>query len=144
VSAPKRVHMSRQHPWRHEHPDAVIVDRRTIYGNPFKVGVEMMTGTMSGNLIQNTLKYDRFTPQDLGETVDAYRKCFASVPAISPMFISDDGRGVSIWSYGLPSADEIRELAGRDLACWCPLDQPCHADVLLELANPADQEPASC
>jgi len=31
---------------------------------------------------------------------------------------------------------EIREnLAGRDLACWCPLDQPCHADVLLELAN---------
>jgi hypothetical protein len=27
-----------------------------------------------------------------------------------------------------------RELAGRDLACWCPLDQPCHADVLLEIA----------
>jgi len=33
------------------------------------------------------------------------------------------------------------ELAGRDLACWCPLVDsdgqpvPCHADVLLELAN---------
>ena len=26
-------------------------------------------------------------------------------------------------------------LGGRDLACWCPLDEPCHADVLLELAN---------
>lgn len=26
-------------------------------------------------------------------------------------------------------------LRGRDLACWCPLDQPCHADVLLEVAN---------
>ena len=26
-------------------------------------------------------------------------------------------------------------LRGRDLACWCPLDQPCHADVLLDLAN---------
>ncbi len=26
-------------------------------------------------------------------------------------------------------------LRGRDLVCWCPLDQPCHADVLLELAN---------
>ena len=26
-------------------------------------------------------------------------------------------------------------LRGKDLACWCPLDQPCHADVLLELAN---------
>ena len=29
-----------------------------------------------------------------------------------------------------------RDLAGRDLACWCKPDQPCHADVLLELANP--------
>ncbi|MBN7571273.1 DUF4326 domain-containing protein [Mycobacteroides abscessus] len=26
-------------------------------------------------------------------------------------------------------------LAGHDLVCWCPLDQPCHADVLLEIAN---------
>ena len=25
-------------------------------------------------------------------------------------------------------------LRGHDLACWCPLDVPCHADVLLELA----------
>jgi hypothetical protein len=29
----------------------------------------------------------------------------------------------------------IPELRGKDLACWCPLDQPCHADVLLEIAN---------
>jgi hypothetical protein len=27
------------------------------------------------------------------------------------------------------------ELRGKDLACWCRLDQPCHADVLIELAN---------
>lgn len=27
------------------------------------------------------------------------------------------------------------ELRGRNLACWCRLDQPCHADVLLEIAN---------
>ena len=31
--------------------------------------------------------------------------------------------------------DVRRELAGRDLACWCPTDGPCHADVLLEVAN---------
>lgn len=29
----------------------------------------------------------------------------------------------------------IKELRGKDLVCWCRLDQPCHADVLLELAN---------
>lgn len=29
----------------------------------------------------------------------------------------------------------IANLRGKDLACWCPLDQPCHADVLLRIAN---------
>ena len=33
------------------------------------------------------------------------------------------------------SAEMRRQGAGKDLACWCPLDAPCHADVLLELAN---------
>jgi hypothetical protein len=31
--------------------------------------------------------------------------------------------------------DFVEPLRGRDLACWCHLDQPCHADVLLEVAN---------
>ena len=31
-------------------------------------------------------------------------------------------------------------LPGKNLACWCPLDQPCHADVLLELANPGSKQ----
>jgi hypothetical protein len=40
----------------------------------------------------------------------------------------------------LPSLDEIRAaLDGRDLACWYPLDEPYHADVLLRLANPTAQ-----
>lgn len=29
----------------------------------------------------------------------------------------------------------VESLRGKDLACWCALDQPCHADVLLEIAN---------
>lgn len=36
-------------------------------------------------------------------------------------------------------AGQIREeLAGKDLVCWCPLDVPCHADVLLAIANGPD------
>jgi hypothetical protein len=27
------------------------------------------------------------------------------------------------------------ELAGKDLVCWCPPADSCHADVLLEVAN---------
>ena len=34
-----------------------------------------------------------------------------------------------------PPGRSYDELRGRDLACWCPLDGPCHADVLLERAN---------
>lgn len=46
-----------------------------------------------------------------------------------------------------PSDEEIRaELAGRDLACWCPLPEPgqpdhCHGAVLLAVANPATHHP---
>jgi len=41
---------------------------------------------------------------------------------------------VDLISY--PSDEEIRaELAGRDLACWCPVGSPCHGDVLLAVAN---------
>lgn len=29
----------------------------------------------------------------------------------------------------------LSQLRGKNLACYCPLDKPCHADVLLELAN---------
>lgn len=33
------------------------------------------------------------------------------------------------------SKDAKAELRGKDLVCWCPLDAPCHADVLLKVAN---------
>ena len=36
---------------------------------------------------------------------------------------------------------EIEELRGKNLACWCGPDQPCHADVLLDLANGGGPRP---
>ena len=54
------------------------------------------------------------TPADL---VEAFRTQLESSPAIR--------------------AAARRELAGRDLMCWCPLTSPCHADVLLAIANGA-------
>jgi hypothetical protein len=38
-------------------------------------------------------------------------------------------------SLGFTVTDVRRELAGRDLACWCPEGGPCHANVLIEVAN---------
>lgn len=45
-----------------------------------------------------------------------------------------------LWNHAwdapvLATVRDIGELRGKDLACWCRLDQPCHADVLLEFAN---------
>jgi hypothetical protein len=51
----------------------------------------------------------------------------------------DAADAVRLYRQWLPGTDlyrDLSELAGHDLACWCQLDQPCHADVLLELANP--------
>jgi hypothetical protein len=35
-----------------------------------------------------------------------------------------------------PKLEAIQQhLRNKNLACWCPPGKPCHADVLLELAN---------
>jgi hypothetical protein len=41
-----------------------------------------------------------------------------------------------MWLPGQDLYRQLLELTGHDLMCFCELDQPCHADVLLELANP--------
>ena len=45
---------------------------------------------------------------------------------------------VELYRMWLPrSGLDPKELQGKDLCCFCPLDKPCHADVLLEVANAA-------
>ncbi|WP_416905785.1 DUF4326 domain-containing protein [Micromonospora echinospora] len=46
-----------------------------------------------------------------------------------------------LWAAAHPdyTAAVRTELAGKTLACWCPLDQPCHADELLRIANEVPQ-----
>ena len=46
-------------------------------------------------------------------------------------------RGYWTGKYGdaWMSVHRVNELRGKNLACWCPLAWPCHADVLLEIAN---------
>jgi len=55
---------------------------------------------------------------------------------------SPEGRAAAVeafrlWVTAHPDyATAVRaELAGKALACWCPLTKPCHADVLLSIAN---------
>lgn len=52
--------------------------------------------------------------------------------------VSSRAQAVELYErYATPTATVLDEIRGLDLACWCPLGQPCHADVLLRLANDA-------
>ena len=46
-----------------------------------------------------------------------------------------DALGHCSGTIDIQVVEKLTELRGKDLVCWCPLTQPCHADVLLELAN---------
>jgi hypothetical protein len=112
MTAPKRVRLSRRKGYR-KPEGAVVVARPTRWGNPYRVVRDgWYWVARSDSAIIGTFETQRSARY---WAVQAYRAWWGERPV---------------------SVDEIREqLAGRDLACWCPLDQPCHADVLLEVAN---------
>ena len=86
-------------------PGTVVVARPSRWGNPWRIDP-------GGR--------DEWSAPDRATAVARFRE-----------FVSGDYDPAAY-----PSRAEIRaQLAGRDLACWCPLDGPCHADVLLEIAN---------
>lgn len=104
---PERIQLSRAKGWRLP-AGAVKVDRTTIWGNPFHTHGD-------------------------GQRMDAA----LAVSLFRSMIEKTDGwmatvRGAQV---SVDVADVQRELRGKDLACWCKPGAPCHADVLLELAN---------
>jgi hypothetical protein len=124
---PMRVQLSRRKGWRMP-PNTVSVARPGRWGNPFTV----------------TLAVDSGYTDVAGARVFVV-ECFRDW--LGPL---REGRD---WWQG-PESDarkaaihtSLAELRGKNLACWCPLDQPCHADVLLDLATaspePRGTEPA--
>ena len=58
----------------------------------------------------------------------------------NPYKVKEYGRERAIALFRQWVADkDVSELRGKNLACYCGLEQACHADVLLELANAADR-----
>ena len=110
-AAPHRVRRSRKKGSRLPE-NTVVVSRPSKWGNPFKLG-----GFVPGLGTLHTM----------ADVVAAYRQDL----------IRRLQQDTSSGCY-LRVAMEI-ELRGKNLACWCALDHPCHADVLLRLANPDDE-----
>jgi hypothetical protein len=65
--------------------------------------------------------------------------CLVFADGVALLAIRDRRHAVELYRHWIVGQESLLEslidLRGRDLACRCPLDQPCHADVLLELAN---------
>ena len=60
----------------------------------------------------------------------------------NPYTVDEYGRQLAVDNYRrellgkkLIGALDLSELKGKNLACWCKLDESCHADVLLAMAN---------
>lgn len=124
---PKRIQLRRTKGWRK--PDgAIVVSRPSKWGNPFRVGSKLIEGTPMEYLriVEDTaakmgiLKYDHVLAA--GEAVALFR-----VIAEREFRLHREYRGELGWNP--------EDLRGRDLVCYCGLDRPCHADILLEMAN---------
>lgn len=113
---PVRVQRKRTKGWRMP-PNTVSVCRPGKWGNPYKVGkrvqdqCSLMTCIMSGAV----------GPREWHENAEI-----------------DADQAVKLYEYHLTQYGRhlpLEDLRGKNLACFCPLNQPCHADVLLRLAN---------
>lgn len=118
--SPKRVQITRSKPWRDASPDAIIVARPSVWGNPFRVGWKYFVDFLS-----------RPHPDRRQCRFEASTKVLNRAHAVGLFRAWLEDESIEAREY----AEAIPLLKGRDLACWCPLDAHCHADVLLELAN---------
>lgn len=158
--SPSRIRLSRRRGWKMPR-GAVIVDRRTDFGNPFyrcdsygliRYGPEHLARfgrewDYEGRISSDGNRHDMwFAKDDIVEThvrwgtpaewVELFELTLTDpTPGMMAAAPSRQGRMARV------TVDQIREkLAGKTLACWCPLDSPCHADVLLRMANAQDLE----
>lgn len=122
MGVPIRVQLSRAKGWRMP-PNTVSVARPGRWGNPFPVqpgwGREravalyrhMLTGGWSPSWVADLIDEDA---QTVYATMAQWRR------RLGTGYAHDFARA---------------ELRGKNLACWCKPGEPCHTDVLLEIAN---------
>ena len=109
---PQRIQLKRTRGWR-KPADAITVARPTAWGNPFLCPFSVGDGSDWRAEVTAEFRQWLIDPQQ---------------------FVDEDERELEpekrIWML-----DNLWQLRGKDLCCWCPMDAACHADVLLELGN---------
>lgn len=109
----ERIQLRRVKGWR-KPEGTIVVARPTKWGNPFTPAGARDAG------------YEGTDDELRAMCAQAFRQWL---------------RGDFVWQFANGAARrerilaDLAELRGHDLACWCPPGDPCHGDVLLELAN---------
>lgn len=114
---PTRIQRKRTKGWKMP-ANTVYVGRPGEWGNPFQVGDFVRVGDgktsafayLKTNRQYATASYTEI--KTIEEAVELYRKYLTNYPP-----------------------HDIGGLKGKNLACWCKKGEPCHADILLEIAN---------
>lgn len=101
---------------------SVIVDRTSKWGNPYKISDWVDVGIEREEARR--------------EAVNAFRLWLDGDNWARPCD-GDLQKSIALRDKMLA---EMHELRGKHLVCFCPLDEPCHADVLLRRANPKSGE----
>jgi Domain of unknown function (DUF4326) len=142
---PQRIIRNRQKGWR-KPENCIIVSRPSKYGNFLK---------LVGNMIYIDAKYrrtvfDRWVFLCFGD-IDLLLELYEAILKNDVKYLSksiktdfyfnfmngvtflDDG-DVKYWLEKCKKLD-LSQLKDKDLACYCKLSEPCHADILLKITN---------
>ena len=121
-------------------PDGVVyVGRGSVWGNPFVVGNPsgVFDGKEGRSLGLHNQCENLVPAVTLKGSINFYREMMMGflAPEMYPWgheWMREFKQKKGAW---LPSEAARSLLRGKALACWCATDTPCHADVLLEIAN---------
>ena len=132
-----RIQRKRTKGWKMP-PNTVYVGRGSKWGNPFRVvqyhdkkwaiktdGSERYTTI----LINNT----HATYNTKEEATKDAIKCYTL--SLTP-YTHDNGDNLIDFYMSIAQVEHIKYyLKGKNLACWCDINEMCHADILLDIAN---------
>lgn len=151
---PKRIQLRRSKGYR-KPPDAIVVARPSKWGNPVPITGDWIMWTAVGLgyrgdaagrraaavaihrswLLREPVRLGPYADVEFGGVIEfgdgTQRTVNAHVMGIARFAASISEQKPA----PVVERPSLHELRGHDLACWCPLDQPCHGDVLLEVAN---------
>lgn len=96
--------------------------------NPVRIQRKRIKGwTMPPNTVSVTRPGRWGNPFKIGDDMPGLKDC--------PMDAEDAAHCFELFIPNCSIEAARKELRGKNLACFCALDQACHADVLLRLAN---------